>query len=108
MQNGLEDDDMIRINKRKFIAAALILLVSGMFIGQQLVQAKSDTYEELRGFTQVLELIRKNYVENPDSRELIQGGIRGMVSSLDPGAFGNSGFRNFVFVGDILLVANPD
>jgi len=84
MQNELEDDDMIRIDKRKFIVAALILLISGMFIGQQLVQAKSDTYEELRGFTQVLELIRKNYVENPDSRELIQGGIRGMVSSLDP------------------------
>lgn len=84
MQNELEDDDMIRINKKKFIVAALTLLISGIFIGQQLVQAKADTYEELRGFTQVLELIRKNYVENPDSRELIQGGIRGMVSSLDP------------------------
>jgi carboxyl-terminal processing protease len=80
----VEDDGMIRINRKKVITAALILLVIGMFIGQQMVQAKPDPYEELRTFTQALELIRKNYVENPDAKEVIEGGIRGMVSSLDP------------------------
>ncbi|MCK9420591.1 MAG: S41 family peptidase [Nitrospirae bacterium] len=84
MQNNLEDDEMIRINKKKFLMAALILLLIGVVIGQGMVQAKPDTYEELKAFTQALELVKRNYVEDPDSRELIQGAIRGMVSSLDP------------------------
>jgi carboxyl-terminal processing protease len=84
MQNHLEDDDMIRINKKKFLMAALMLLLIGIVIGQGMVQAKSDTYEDLKAFTQALELVKRNYVENPDSKELIQGAIRGMVSSLDP------------------------
>jgi len=84
MQNHLEDDDMIRINKKKFLMAALILLLAGVMIGQGFVQAKPDTYEELKTFTQALELVKRNYVEDPNSKELMQGAIRGMVSSLDP------------------------
>jgi carboxyl-terminal processing protease len=84
MQNQLEDDEMLRINKKKFLLAALMLLLVGILIGQGMVQAKPDTYEELKSFTQALELVKRNYVENPDSKELIQGAIRGMVSSLDP------------------------
>jgi hypothetical protein len=45
MQNYVEDDDMIRINKKKFLIAALILLLAGILIGQGMVQAKPDTYE---------------------------------------------------------------
>ena len=84
MQNHLEDDEMLRINKKKFLTAALILLLIGIVIGQGMVQAKPDTYEELKAFTQALELVKRNYVEDPDSKNLIQGAIRGMVSSLDP------------------------
>ena len=84
MQNEAEDDEMIRINKRKFMIAALVILLTGILIGQQMVQAKSDTYEDLKNFSQAMEIIKRNYVENPDSRELIEGALRGMVSSLDP------------------------
>jgi len=84
MQNEAEDVDMIRINKRKFIIAALVILLTGVVIGQQMVQAKPDTYEGLKSFTQALEIVKRNYVENPDNRELIEGAIRGMVASLDP------------------------
>jgi carboxyl-terminal processing protease len=84
MQYHPEDDDMIRINKRKFLIAALVILLTGVLIGQQMVQAKPDTYEDLKAFTQAMELIKRNYVEVPDSKELIQGAIRGMVSNLDP------------------------
>jgi carboxyl-terminal processing protease len=84
MQNTLEDDNMIKINKKKFLIAALILLLTGVLIGQGMVQAKPDTYEELKAFTQSLELVKRNYVEDPDSKELIEGAIRGMVSNLDP------------------------
>jgi carboxyl-terminal processing protease len=84
MQNTLEDDDMIKINKKKFLIAALILLLTGVLIGQGMVQAKPDTYEELKSFTQSLELVKHNYVEDPNSKELIEGAIRGMISNLDP------------------------
>jgi carboxyl-terminal processing protease len=84
MQNTLEDDDMIKINKKKFLIAALMLLLTGVLIGQGMVQAKPDTYEELKSFTQSLELVKRNYVEDPDSKELIEGAIRGMISNLDP------------------------
>jgi carboxyl-terminal processing protease len=84
MQEHLEEKDMIRINKKKILMAALILLLTGVLIGQGMVQAKPDTYEDLKAFTQALELVKRNYVENPDNRELIQGAIRGMISSLDP------------------------
>ncbi len=84
MQNLVEDDDMIRINKRKFLIAAVVILLAGVLIGQQMVQAKPDTYEELKAFTQALELVKRNYVENPDQKELIQGAIKGMISNLDP------------------------
>ena len=84
MQSEAEDDDMIRINKRKFLIAAAVILLMGVLIGQEMVQAKPDTYEELKAFTQALELVKRNYVENPDQKELIQGAIRGMISNLDP------------------------
>jgi carboxyl-terminal processing protease len=84
MQLYAEDDDMIKINKKKFLIAALILLLTGVLIGQGMVQAKPDTYEELKGFTQALELVKRNYVEDPNSKELMEGAIRGMISNLDP------------------------
>jgi len=84
MQIYTEDGDMIRINKKKFLLMALVLILSGILIGQGLVQAKSDTYDELKAFTQALELIKRNYVEEPNAKEIIQGAIRGMVASLDP------------------------
>jgi carboxyl-terminal processing protease len=84
MQNKLEDTTMMQINKKKFLLASLIILLTGVMIGQGLVQAKSDAYEELKAFTQALELVRRSYVENPDTKELVQGAIRGMISSLDP------------------------
>ncbi len=84
MQNIVEDGDMIRINKRKFLIAALVILLAGILIGQQMVQASPDTYEDLKAFTQALELVQRNYVEKPDTKELMQGAIRGMIASLDP------------------------
>ncbi|OGW52352.1 MAG: hypothetical protein A2Z46_05625 [Nitrospirae bacterium RBG_19FT_COMBO_55_12] len=75
---------MIKINKRKFLGLALIALLIGILIGQGLAQAKPETYEDLKLFTQALELVKNKYVEDPKTRELIYGAIRGMLSSLDP------------------------
>jgi len=79
-----EEDDMIKINKKNILLAALLLLFTGVLIGQGMVQAKSDTYDELKAFARALELIRNNYVEEPNTKDLVQGAIRGMISSLDP------------------------
>ena len=73
---------MIKINKKKFLFISLVLLLAGILIGQG--QARSSTYDELKTFSQALEIIRQNYVEEPESREMIHGAIRGMLSSLDP------------------------
>ncbi|HSQ77984.1 MAG TPA: S41 family peptidase [Nitrospirota bacterium] len=92
MKIFVEEGDMIKISRKKFIAAALVLLLTGTFvllttgilIGQEAVQSRSGTYEELKAFTQALELVRRNYVENPNSKELVEGAIRGMIAGLDP------------------------
>ena len=92
MKIFVEEGDMIKINRKKFIVMALVLLLTGTFvllttgilIGQEAVQSRSGTYEELKAFTQALELVKRNYVENPNSKELIEGAIRGMIAGLDP------------------------
>jgi carboxyl-terminal processing protease len=92
MKIFVEEGDMIKISRKKFIVTALVLLLIGTFvllttgilIGQEAGQSRSGTYEELKAFTQALELVRRNYVENPDSKELIEGAIRGMIAGLDP------------------------
>ncbi|MFA6282773.1 MAG: S41 family peptidase [Desulfurivibrionaceae bacterium] len=43
-----------------------------------------DTYESLEAFSNVLNLVQENYVEEIDSQKAIEGAIRGMLNSLDP------------------------
>ena len=45
---------------------------------------KSDLNRELDVFGEVLQQIQANYVEKPDDKNLIEGAIKGMVTSLDP------------------------
>ncbi len=47
-------------------------------------QSSHSTYDELKIFTEVLDIIQKNYVEKPKPKELIYGAIKGMLNSLDP------------------------
>jgi len=92
MKLFVEEEDMIKINKKRFLVTAALLLaigtvtlfVTGFVVGHRTAHAKTDAYDDLRAFTRALELIRSNYVEDPDAKELVQGAIRGMVSSLDP------------------------
>jgi len=92
MEPYMEENNMIKINKKRFLVTLSILMMigtitlftTGFVVGHRLADAKSDTYYGLRSFTRALEIIRSNYVEEPNSKELIQGAIRGMVSSLDP------------------------
>ena len=48
-------------------------------------QAFNDsTYDQIRLFSEALSIVQKNYVEEPDSQELVRGAIKGMLTSLDP------------------------
>lgn len=80
---------MSHINK-KWKTFFLFVFISGLFlIGSGVYQnlsAKSDDvpYKELEVFSDVLNLIQNNYVEDVDPKELIENAIEGMVNGLDP------------------------
>jgi carboxyl-terminal processing protease len=44
----------------------------------------SETYEELKTFSEVLTQVQKHYVDDTKVKDLVQGAIRGMLSTLDP------------------------
>ncbi len=44
----------------------------------------NQTYDQIRLFSEALSIVQKNYVEEPESQELVRGAIRGMLTSLDP------------------------
>ena len=65
---------------RTILAAAsvAVVLLAGPATGRQ------DTYEGLNTFSEVLSLVESNYVEDVDSKELLQEAIQGMLRGLDP------------------------
>jgi carboxyl-terminal processing protease len=51
----------------------------------QKVSAEDKTvYEQLQIFSDVLDIVQENYVEEADSKELVEGAITGMLKTLDP------------------------
>lgn len=63
-------------------------ILLGIFaLSFSIVWADSDPekkYKELQNFTKVMSLVQQYYVEDVDSNQLLQGGIRGMLRGLDP------------------------
>jgi len=51
---------------------------------QHLIASTDKTYQELKIFSDILDIIEKNYVDPVDSQKLIRGAIQGMLKSLDP------------------------
>lgn len=58
----------------------VILAVSSVF----LFSTAQERYTELQNFSKVLNLIQQYYVEDVDTKKLIQGAIKGMLKELDP------------------------
>lgn len=63
------------------IAALFFTIGSGFYRN---ISADQETYKGLKLFSDVIELVEKNYVDEVDTNELIQKAIQGMVQSLDP------------------------
>jgi carboxyl-terminal processing protease len=63
-----------------------VTLVTGVIIGKGWDRAvmATETYEELKTFSEVLDHVKKHYVEDVKTKDLIYGSIRGMLATLDP------------------------
>jgi carboxyl-terminal processing protease len=110
----------------------LLLIVLGIgigfFLSAQWVPNVSavgrQDYESLESFSNILSIVKKNYVEDVETKNLVNGAINGMLSSLDPhsayltpdlykdlqsdtqGRFGGLGIEITV-KGGILTVVSP-
>jgi carboxyl-terminal processing protease len=64
----------------------VVALLFGVLIGKgwERTGHATETYEELRTFSEVLSQVQKNYVDDTKVKDLVQGAIRGMLSTLDP------------------------
>ncbi|HMK59879.1 MAG TPA: S41 family peptidase [Dissulfurispiraceae bacterium] len=78
---------MLSKKKLLIITFAIIgVLASALFVGvisSQIVSAQGN-YEDLRTFVDVLNVIKKNYVDEVKTKDLVSGAIKGMLASLDP------------------------
>lgn len=81
----------LRFRNKNWVLVLLISLLVSVFaldLWTRLNVSADEEYSNLKIFTEVLSQVENNYVEKPDSKQLIYGAINGMISSLDP----HSGF----------------
>jgi len=76
-------------NAKRLLRGWLILIVClGLLADglgpEALSAAGDDTYKHLKMFSEVIDIIEKNYVDPVEAKTLIQKAIEGMVASLDP------------------------
>ncbi len=74
--------------RRLWMAGPVIVLalLFGVVIGKgwERTGHATESYEELKTFSEVLTQVQKNYVDETKVKDLVQGAIRGMLSTLDP------------------------
>ena len=101
-----------------------VLILLGPYGDSRVSAIDQNTYKNLKIFSEVLDLVEKNYVEPVESDKLMQGAINGMMKSLDPhssfmtaemykdlevetrGSFGGLGIE-ITILKDVLTVVSP-
>ncbi|MFZ1985665.1 MAG: S41 family peptidase [Desulfatitalea sp.] len=71
----------------RWALAGVIVLAAALFVPgayRNLAADKEQTYEGLKIFSDVIDMVQKNYVDEVDTKKLIEDAIQGMVGSLDP------------------------
>ncbi len=86
---------MKRDRKKLLTLSMLVITVAvvGVLVGRwsvSLVNAEVEGYENIKTFTEALSIVKKNFVEEMKTKDLVYGAIRGMLTSLDP----HSGFMS--------------
>jgi len=80
----------MRLLKRRKCSAVVLLLCLGVavfLIGQAVTNVSAiprEEYKSLETFTNILAIIKKNYVDEVNTKELLSGAINGMLHSMDP------------------------
>ena len=74
------------IKKTRHVKLWLLMVIAVIFwtIGTGFSAGDEAAYEELKVFSDVIDLIQREYVDEVDTSELIQKAIQGMVHGLDP------------------------
>ena len=79
------------MNRRFWLGAAVVgvALLAGRTLTLEAVRAPAsaeneEIYKELELFEHALSLVRSDYVEQPDAKQLIYGALKGMLATLDP------------------------
>jgi carboxyl-terminal processing protease len=65
-------------------AISLAAVVFGVGDFHSLSADREETYRGLKILSDVIDIVEKNYVDEVDTKKLIENAIQGMVSSLDP------------------------
>ena len=115
---------MVRFRQLVSIGFLLLVICFGMISFNRPVFAnQEDDYKDLEIFTDVLSLVRSSYVEEVDTKKLLNGAIQGMLGTLDPhssfltpemyeemqadthGEFGGLGIEITVKDGELVIVS---
>src|SRR6185503_17383177 len=82
--------NMMTRNRRTGVGVAIVLAfvagaaVSELLEVQKVGAAPKEAYEGIETFTNILSIIQKNYVDEVQTKQLIEGAVNGMLGSLDP------------------------
>ena len=78
---GKRREDIMRISH----SVGIFILLSMICLSPASTLAKEDSsYDALRKFSQVMDIIEKSYVNPVSKNELVNGAIEGMLNRLDP------------------------
>jgi carboxyl-terminal processing protease len=101
-----------------------VIVLFGPYRDSRVSALDRSTYNSLKSFNEILDIVDKQYVETVDKKTLIQGAINGMMRTLDPhstymtaemykeldvetkGSFGGIGIE-ITIKKDILTVVSP-
>jgi carboxyl-terminal processing protease len=66
------------------VAALVGVLLSGRGGVEKVGAVPKESYEGLETFTNILSIVQKNYVDEVEMKQLVEGAINGMLGALDP------------------------
>jgi carboxyl-terminal processing protease len=90
--------------REKVLSAVCVLFGAALvFGGRDLPEVsaresgRSNLFEELKVFTDVLSVVKRDYVSDIENKKIVEGAIKGMLSTLDP----HSGYLDPDFYQDL-------
>src|ERR1700747_2649278 len=80
---------MIGKRRKAWGGAVVLAFLLGFLFGggrgvEKVAAVPKESYEGLETFTNILSIVQKNYVEEGQTKQLIDGAIEGMLASLAP------------------------